>query len=171
MGLSYGLKVRIRVEDPLLWLRSKIVIVIWFKMMFQIFPNHLFGHLSNCRAKITSRPEMPSPIPFLDEWKLFKQLSRRPSFDPPHDLTRRHRRWRRYQDVDMLLAHYPFQNPDLERLACLTNQIPHTQCYITLQNLISVLRYPHKVIFNGVRRMAAVPIFPKAQLNLYAPSG
>jgi len=101
---------------------------------------------------------MPSPIPLLEEWKLLKQLARRPSFDPPHDLVRRHRRWCRHQYVDMVLAHYTFQNLYFERFACLANQIPPLLCHIAFQNLIPVLGYPHKVILNIVRRMAIVPI-------------
>jgi len=52
-------------------------------MMLQILLDHLFRHLPYRGTEVPSRPEMSAPISLLQMRILFKQLARRPPFDPP----------------------------------------------------------------------------------------
>ena len=126
VGLSYGLKSGYGSKTRLV-LRSKIIVSFGLKMMFQVILDHLIRDLSGCYTEIPSRPKMPTPIPLLQHREFLEQLARRPSFDPPHNFTRRHRRWRRHKKVDVVFAHHAAQYPYLKRFTCLSYQLPHFQ--------------------------------------------
>ncbi len=105
---------------------------------------------------------MPAPISLLQVRKLFKQLARRATLDPPHDLTRRHRRWTTRQYVYMVLAHHTLDYPDLEGFTGLPNQLSYPLRYLASENLVAVLRNPYKVILNLKYRMTAVSVLHAA---------
>ena len=73
---------------------------------------------------------MLSPVPLLNVRKLLKQLARRPTLDPTHDLTRGHVRWRTHQDVNVILANHTLHYPDFERLARFPHQVPYARRYL-----------------------------------------
>ena len=100
-------------------------------MMLQILFDQLFRHLPYRGTKVPPRPEMPTPVSLFYMRKLFKQLARRPTFDPPHDLARRHRRRTTHQNMYVILAHYPFHDPDLKRLTRLSYQLPYPLRYVS----------------------------------------
>ena len=89
--------------------------------MLQVFQDHLLTDLAYCRTKVTSRPKMPSPVALLQGRKLLKQLAECPPFDAAHDLAWRHLGGHRDEDVDMIFADNPLENPYLERFAGLTH--------------------------------------------------
>ncbi|SFF04659.1 hypothetical protein SAMN05428977_10458 [Nitrosomonas sp. Nm166] len=106
-------------------------------MMLQVLFDHLFCHLTYCRAKIPSCPKTPSPILLLQVWKFLKQIARCSSFYPSHDLTRSHLRRTTHQYMHMILTHYTLYNhPDFKCFARLTNQLSNAFCYLSFQNLI-----------------------------------
>jgi hypothetical protein len=105
---------------------------------------------------------MSAPISLLQVRKLFKQLARRPTFDPPHDLARRHIRWTTHQNVDVIFAHHALHDPDLKSLARLPYQFSYSLRYFSTQYLVAVLRHPYKVILNLKHRVASVPVFHAA---------
>ncbi len=110
--------------------------------MLQVLLYHFFGHFSDRRAKIPSRPEMPSPIALLQHRKVFEQLAGRTPFDPPHDLARG-KFWRgRYENMDVILAHHPFENADLERFTRLPDQFSNPFPYLPFQNLVPIFQSP-----------------------------
>ena len=113
-------------------------------MMLQILFDHLFRHLAYRGTKVPPRPKMPTPVSLLHVRKLFKQLARRPTFDPPHDLAWRHSRRTTHQNMDVILTHYPFHHPDLECLTPLSYQLPYPLRYGSAQYLVTVFRHPHK---------------------------
>lgn len=146
--------------------------------MLQISLDHVFRQVAHRVAKITSRPEMLTPVSFSQARKLFKQLVGTPTFDSPHDLARRHLRRRRHQNVDMILADHTFQNPYLEDphlkgITGLPDQLPHPFTDFPFQDGIAIFRYPDKVILDLLDRMAPVTVvhgsFPKA-ISLAFPS-
>ena len=57
-----------------------------------------------------------------------------------------------------ILADDPLKDLDLEDVARLPDQLPHTQCDIACENLVAVLRDPDKVLLDVVDRMTAVAI-------------
>ena len=130
--------------------------------MLQILLDHLFRHLTYRGTEVPPRPEMPAPV-FLSQMRKFlKQLARRPPLDPPHDLARRHVRRTTRQNMDVVFTHHTLHYPDLERLACLSHQLSDSLRYLSCQNLVTVLRYPYKVIFNLKYRMTTISVLHAA---------
>ena len=58
----------------------------------------------------------------------------------------------------MVLAHHAINNPDLKRLTCLPDQLSNTFSNIASQNLVAILRYPHKLVLNLLNNMTSVPV-------------
>jgi hypothetical protein len=160
VGLSCGLKVRIRVDltTRLLGLHPKIIIGIRLKVMLQVALYHFLRHLPHRRAEIPPRPEVPSPVALLDVRKLLAQMSRRTTLDAPHDLARRKVRGGTDQDVRMILARHPAHDPNLKSITGLPHQFSHPLCHVTSQNVVPVLRHPHKVVLDLVHRVAAISV-------------
>src|SRR3989338_5901359 len=140
--------------------------------MLQILLYHFFRHLAYRSAKVPSRPEMPAPIFLFQVRKLFKQLARRSPLDPPHDLARCHCRWTTDQNMHMILAHHSLDYPNLKGFTCLSHQLSNSLRYFPSQNLVSVLRYPYKVVLNLKNCMASISVFhaapPSVQHNIAA---
>jgi hypothetical protein len=90
--------------------------------------------------------------------KFFKQITRCSSFYSPHDLTRSHLRWAAHQYMHMILTHYTLYNSEFKCFTRLTNQLSNPFCYLSFQNLISILRYPYKMVFNLINRMTSLSI-------------
>jgi len=130
--------------------------------MLQILLDHLFRHLPYRDTEIPPRPKMSAPVLLPQMRKFLKQLARRPPLDPPHDLARRHVRRTTRQNMDVVFTHHPLHYPDLERLAGLSHQLPDSLRYLSCQNLVAVLRYPYKVIFNLKYRMTTISLLDAA---------
>ena len=128
-------------------------------MMRKILFNHFLGQLTGCYTKIPSCPKMTPPISFLHMRKLFKYLSGGSSLHPSHDLRWRNIGRRGDQYVDMVLAYYTSQYLNLKVLTSLPDKITNSLCKFSLQNLISIFRYPYKMIFNFILGMTALSIF------------
>jgi len=126
--------------------------------MFQVLFDHFFRHPPHSDTKIPSRPKMPTPIFLLQMGKLFKQITRCPTFNPPHNLTRRHLRRTTHKYMYMILTHHTPYNSYLECFARLSNQLPNSFCYFSLQNFVSIFSYPYKMIFNLINRMTSISI-------------
>ena len=142
-------------------------------MMFQIFFDHFFRHLSYHSAVVASRPKVSSPIAFLQMGKFFKQIARRSPFNSPHNLTRRYIRWRTHQNMYMIFTHYSSDNPNLKGFRGLPSQFPNSFDNLTFQNFIAIFRHPYKVILNLENRLTTVSVFhsapPYAPLSLLKP--
>ena len=123
---------------------------------------HLLLHKNNLV------PKNDAPISFLNMRKFFKYFARRPTFHSPHDFRRRHGRWGRYKNMNMILTHDSTQYLNLEIFTRLTNKITNSFCKRSLQNMISILGHPNKMIFNLVLGMAACPVFNTKQYKATA---
>jgi hypothetical protein len=62
------------------------------------------------------------------------------------------------RDMDVILAHHPLENLDLEGFAGLADQFPSLEGNIPLQYVIPILRDKHKVVLDLENRMATVSI-------------
>jgi len=129
-------------------------------MMLQIVFDHFICHLANRGTKIPARPNMSSPISLFQVWKLFEQIARRSSLDSPHDFAGHPIRRCTHQNMHMIFAHNTFDDPYLKGFARLPHQVSHSFGYYPLQRLITILRYPNKMILNLVNRLVAVSIGP-----------
>lgn len=126
--------------------------------MLQIRLDHLVRHLPCRGTEVPSRPKVSSPEPFLQMRVLFKQPTRRPTLDSPHDLARGHRRWATHQYVNVVPAHHSFHYPDLKRFTRLSHQCPYSFRHFARQYLVAVLSHLHKMVLNLVHRVASIPV-------------
>jgi hypothetical protein len=62
----------------------------------------------------------------------------------------------------MILAHHTLYYPDLKSFTGLSHQLSNPFRHLAAQHLVSVFRYPYKVILNLKNRMTAVSVFHAA---------
>ena len=60
----------------------------------------------------------------------------------------------------------PFHDPNLERLACLPNQLANSLRDFARQYFVAVFRDPYKVVLDLKNRVAAVSVFHSAPLDV-----
>ena len=130
-------------------------------MMFQIIFYHVFRQFARSHAKVTSHPEVSSPIALFQVREALEQFHRTSALDPPHDFARCQIGRRGHQHMDRILANNPFQDFDLKRLARLPDQFPDFQPNVAFQHLVTVFRDKHKMILNPKNRMAAITVIHK----------
>src|SRR5262249_8667337 len=91
--------------------------------------------------------------------ELLQQLPRRFPFDPLHQVARRYMRRAGHEQVTLILAHMPLENLNLQLRADVSYKLPQADGYVRPQQLLTVLRDPHKVVLqveSGVRRPSVV---------------
>lgn len=118
-------------------------------MVLEIILYHLIRYLTRCGAKITSCPEMTSPISFFDHWEFLEEFARRPAFDSTHYFTRCHGWWCRYKDMNMVLTHNTALDCNFKSFTRLSNEFSNSQC-LSENNL----NYNRKIRFKSCRRLA-----------------
>jgi len=126
--------------------------------MLQILFDHIFRHLTDCCTKIAPCPKMSTPIPLLYMRKFFKQLARCTTLNSSHDLARSHIRRTTHQNMHMVFAHHPSNNPYLECLTRLPDKLSYPFRQLPRQNLVAILRNPYKVVLYLIDRVAAIPV-------------
>ena len=102
----------------------ELTIGIRFKMMLKVILDHFVGNLSRRNTEISPGPKMPTPVPFLDHGEFLEQFGESPPFDPSHDFAWSHYRRRRHENMDMILAEHPAENPNFKGIAGLADQFP-----------------------------------------------
>jgi len=137
-------------------------------MMLKIFLNHIFSQFSRGYAKISPSPKMFTPISLFQMRELLKNLPRYSPLDSAHYIRWRNIRWRRTQNVNMILADNTSQNVYFEPLTSLPDKLSHSQSNISLQYVVTVLRHPNKMIFYFVLCMTVLPIFHAKQYKTTA---
>ena len=130
-------------------------------MMLKIIYDHVFGYFSRSDAKKASSPKMPSPVSFLQLWKLFKQFTGRSPFYPAHYFTGCHCWWRRHKYVNMVLTDHSFDDSYFKMFTRLPNQLPDSKGYISSQHLVTIFGHPYRVLLNVKNSMAPIAIIHK----------
>ncbi len=137
----------------------KLIIGVFFEIMFQILYNHVFGKLSRGNTKVTSRPKMFAPIPLLHMGKFFKYFARHPTLHSPHNIRWGNTRRCGYQDMHMIFTNYITLDMYLKTLTDLSDQLSDSKSNISSKNMIAILRNPDKMIFNLIFWMTSLTIF------------
>ncbi len=137
-------------------------------MMCKIIFYHLFGQLAGRNTKKASCPKMPPPISFLHMRKLLKYLARCATFYSAHYFRRRDTRRSRYQNVDMVVAHYSTQYLNFPLFTYLTDKFANTKSKVTLQHMVPIFRHPNKMIFYLKSCMTTSTIFHADEYNATA---
>jgi hypothetical protein len=117
-------------------------------MMFQIIFYHFICQFTRCHTKVTTCPEVARPIAFFQIWKTLEQLHRTSSLNSSHNFARCQIRWRRNQNMNMILANNAFQNLYLKSFTSLPNQFTNFQTNVNFQHLETILCDKYKMILN-----------------------
>ena len=128
-------------------------------MVLKILLNHILPKLAGRYTEIPSRPEMFTPVSFLQMWEFLKDLTRRPTLHSSHNVRGGNIWRRRSENMHMIFADNTAQYQDFETFASLSYKFPNPQGNVALQNVVAIFRYPNKMIFNLVASMASLTIF------------
>ena len=159
MGLKAGTESPAIPAKPVYLLYIKLIMGVFFEMMFQILFNHFFGKLSGGNTKVTSRPKMFVPIPFLHMWKFLKYFARHPSLHSPHNIRRRYI-WRcGNQNMHMVFANYTTFDMYLKSFTCLSDQFSDSKSNISFKDMVTILCGPDKMLLNFIFCMTTLTIF------------
>ena len=111
-----------------------------------------------CAAKIAARPQLLSPIAFLERGELILQLVRRRAFQVLRDL-RWTERWRTgHHHMPMVGAQMAFHNRDFTAHTDLSDDVACAFGDLAPQHLVTVFGDPHQMILNVVHRMRSLAI-------------
>jgi hypothetical protein len=127
-------------------------------MVLYVCGYHLICYGARRGTEIPTRPQMLPPIPFAQRWILFLQLTRRFAFDVLHHIRHRQSGWCRHKQVHVISADMPFQDYHVMLHTYISDYVSRSQGYFTFQHMVSVLRYPYKVIFDIVNRVRSFAI-------------
>src|SRR5258706_1186688 len=120
-------------------------------MPFDIVLDLLLADGSGTRTEVATRPQMLTPIAFLQMRKLILQFARGSTLEILSNFGWRHL-WRtRHQQVYVVNADMSLQDADVSAHTDLTDNFTHPLRYFSAQYLVAVLRHPHKVILDVIR--------------------
>src|SRR4051794_23002868 len=120
--------------------------------------NLLLSDSANSAAEIATRPQVLTPVAFLEQGKLVLQFARRNAFDILRDLGRS-QYWRaRQHQVNVVATDMPPQNGHFSAHTHLSDDFSRSLSGFTAQDLVSVFRDPHKMVLDIVDRMCSLAI-------------
>ncbi len=83
---------------------------------------------------------MTTPAFLVQVAELLQQLPRRLPLDPLHQVARRNIRRAADKEVDMVLAHMPLEDLDLQLRAEVSHDLPQSDGYVRPQQFLAVFR-------------------------------
>ena len=135
-------------------------------MLFNVFFDLFLSHRTHRRTEIAARPHVAPPIALLQMRKLILQQPRRPSFQVLHHFRWAQLRPTRHQDMDMVLTHMPPDDFDFSTQTTLQDQLSSSLGHFAAQDMIALLRHPHKVVLDIIDRMRSFAIVCHFRLPL-----
>lgn len=128
-------------------------------MFLNILLDLLLGDDPHRRAEIPPRPQMLSPIAFLQMRKFLLQLPRRHALQVLRDFSWTKQRRTRHQHMHMVNTHMPFQNMHISAHTYLSKNRARPLGYLPTQHLIPIFRHPHQMVLNVIERVRSFPVF------------
>ena len=119
-------------------------------LSFNILFDYLVGHIARTRSKIATCPQMPSPKLSAQLAKFLKHLTATTPFDALHQLTHRHLRWHRYQQVHVIWSNVSTQDVHIQCCTGLTNQFAQPTRYLATHHWFPILGDPHQMVLQVV---------------------
>jgi hypothetical protein len=138
------------------------VIAIAIRLLLYVRLDYFIRHIPAATAKIPSRPKMTTPILTTQRFKFMEQSVRTLTLQPLDQSADRQLRRDGHKQVDVILGDMPFQN--LNRLipANFPEHFPRPIRYISHQNRLPILGYPHQMQMDDKNTMGTMPIFAHA---------
>ena len=113
---------------------------------FNVLLNSVCTHMSRRSDIVRRRPKMPSPQPFLKNREANKQPSTRSTFEDFHSIGNGNRRRNAQKQVDVVRLNFSCQYSPLSFGANLIQKFFKCFSHFTSQNVVPVLRTPHKMV-------------------------
>ena len=129
-------------------------------MMLQVLLYHRLRDIPRTPRTIPDAPKVLAPVALFEVGKFLLQQPRRPSLQSLHQVADGEPRRVFHVHVDVVLAHHPLQNPHVFRFADLDQQLSTSRFDLSHQDLISILRRPHKMYRQSADRMTPRPLLP-----------
>jgi hypothetical protein len=133
--------------------------------MVNVLANLLFGYPSQAGTKIATRPDVLSPVAFLQVRKLLLQATRRGAFQVLHDFGRTQTRWATDQPMNRLFADRAFQNVNGSAHADWLDKVARSLGNFALQKVVAIFGHPHPVILDILHRMRPCALVVPALLR------
>ncbi len=121
-------------------------------LILYILTNH-FAIYANGAYKISSCPNVHSPILLSKLWKLFAKVFGTFTFQYFHDIRRRMLGRNRQIHVNMIAGNCTLYYLDIFPFTQFRQYLLQTRLYLFYQNLIPILWHPDKMIFTPIGRM------------------
>ena len=115
-----------------------------------VFLDLFLGDGSNGGTKIASRPQVLTPLAFLQMREFFLQFAGRDAFDELDDFGWREQWWTRDQNMDMIDADVAFHNRDVAAHAHLFDEVAGSFGYLGTQHVVAIFRGPHEVVLDVI---------------------
>ena len=139
-------------------------------MRLNILLDYLVRHIPTTGREIAPRPDVPPPILPPDFPELFHHPPTTSSLYSLHQVTHRHIRWHRYQQMYVVYCYVAADYIHVQGDTGLTNQFAQPKPYFTSQHRLAILGYPHKMVFQIINRMRSFSI-THYRILLQNPSG
>src|SRR5258706_13322400 len=115
-----------------------------------VFLDLFLGDGSNRGTKIASRPQVLTPVSFLQMLEFFLQLAGRDAFDELNNFGWRQQRWTRHQDMHVIDAHMTFHNADVAAHTHLLDDVARSFGHLGAQHMVAIFRGPYKVVLDVI---------------------
>ena len=127
-------------------------------MVVNVLVNNIVCHVTASRAKVTSAPEVISPVFLLQLRKIYLHFARTAPFNFLDKLAHRYVRRNTAKDVYMITGNYPIKYLDVHLISYLSNQIANTRLQRPPKYFVTILCDPYQMVTVIVRRVAAFAI-------------
>ena len=127
-------------------------------MMLQVLIHDLVGDLARAPGSIANTPKMTPSVPLLQRRILLQELAGTTAFDPTNELTDRMLRRIRQMQVHVIATDHALDDPNVEGITHLPNQVPVAQLDLASKYPVSVLRAEDQMHLKLVNAMVAVSL-------------
>jgi len=127
-------------------------------LRLNVLLDHFISDVARTRSEISARPKVPSPELSAQLAKLLQHLPATASLDALHQITHRHIRWHRHQQVHMIYRYVPTEDVHVQCRARLSHQFTQSKPDFATQHRLPIFRDPHQVIFQIVDSMRCFSI-------------
>ena len=127
-------------------------------MMLQILVDDLLGDRAGTPGSIAYTPEVPASVALLQRGVLLQELARTATLDPPNDLTNGMLRGIRQMQMHMIATDDTLDNPNVEGITDLSDQVAATHLDLAPEYAISVLRAEDQMHLKLVNVMVAMSL-------------
>lgn len=127
-------------------------------LVLYVLLDHIVGYISAAAAKISSCPQVPTPIHLSQTLKLAEHFMRRLALQSLHQTAYAYLRRNRYEQMNMIPRYMTLDDFCTGGPTYLSDHVTHSGRNISLQNLLPILRDPHQMQVDLEYRMRSMTI-------------